>query len=112
MEAWELLVAIAAGGVIVDQVWTKVIVRVWQVMRNTVEHIDADKVLMGIAQEFKPNNGTSLVDRLMRMEQKITANTANIAELTNKIDVFILERRPGGQRSSDPQPQRREPDDV
>jgi hypothetical protein len=102
MDIWQVVLIIAGAGVIADQIWTKVVLRLWRLMRGTVQHIEADKILMEIAFQFKPNNGSSLVDRITHIDERLSAHSNRIEELTNKIDVFILDRHPGGNRHTDP----------
>jgi hypothetical protein len=102
MDLWELILVIAGAGVVLDQIWTKVILRLWRVIHGTIVHIDADRVLMDIARQFKPNAGNSLVDQIRSIEKQIADTAGNLTELANRVDLFIIDQHPGGNRHTDP----------
>lgn len=77
----------------------------WCAVRGVVHWVDATPVLMEIAEEFKPNAGSSLRDRIDSIEGTIHRHQAEantrFDSIESKIDAFILDRRPGGQRHTD-----------
>jgi hypothetical protein len=73
------------------------------------------KVVLGIGKEKQhydkshrffagmPENGSpTLWERAETTEQAIAKLTLCVEEVSNKLDVFILERKPNGRRSYDP----------
>ena len=70
-------------------------------IRNRVHWVDAKKTLEEIAEQFKPNAGTSLHDRVQHIERTQEETGKRVEDLHDKFDVFIQQRLPGGNRSSD-----------
>jgi len=113
---WEIVVIAAGGLAIIDVVWTKGIVNLWRFIRGTTRAVDTAKILAAIADQFKPDDGASLHDRVVQLEsnqRQLQTNQRNLqegqrtmqtmlTEIDNKFDTFIMERMNGGRRSSDP----------
>lgn len=75
---------IAAAAIIsVGVIWTKGVVPFWRFIHRIAGAID---VLHGIADEFKPNDGTSLVDRLTRMEHTLGETAIRVNENCGRIE--------------------------
>jgi len=102
MDPWQIVVMIAGSATIVEQAWSKGIVPLYRLVRGTVAHIEADPVLLEIAERFRPNAGTSLHDRIIHIEETQSDHGDQITELATRVDTFIMERRPGGRRKTDP----------
>jgi len=80
----------------------------WQAVKGHVDWVEAKPILCSIADEFKPNGGTSLRDTIDRLESAADRSRREDQEMLerldaidNKIDVFITCRQPGGQRHTD-----------
>ena len=126
---------IAYGGAIV--MVASVAALLWKAMRVIVEAGKAYPVLIELAKEFAPNEGTTLRDVIDRVETaagveraaRVKADRAGdtlrdvvdrletssiearidrdklwnrIEEIANTVEVYIVDRRPGGKRRSDP----------
>ena len=81
----------------------------WEAMKAKVRWDNATPVLLGIAEQFKPNDGETLHDRITQLEANITRierNQQSVCEkidaLANRFDVHIMQIQPGGKRSTDP----------
>jgi hypothetical protein len=92
----------AGAAVILEQLWLKVLVRVWRFVKYGERHVQADPVLLEIAEQFKPNSGASLYDQVCAIRRTAQRNSDAIQEIDNKIDVFILGMQMGGGRFNDP----------
>ena len=109
IRVWEMVVIIAGVLAIIDIVWTKGIVRVYRLLKAGEHAIDVSRTLAQIAEQFEPNDGSSLLDRIVKLEnnqQQLQHGQAGmqtaLEELTNRIDTFIIDRHPGGRRHTDP----------
>jgi hypothetical protein len=90
--SWETLQSVATylgiiGAILLSLgvVWTRGIRPVFRFVAATVRAADALEeavpVLKEIAEEFKPNHGTSLKDTIQRMDRNIMTNAENIAQV-------------------------------
>lgn len=55
---------------------------------------DSVDVLFAIAEQFKPNHGQSLHDRLVRIEDKIEAAAVDRNEIKRQLETVITEELP------------------
>jgi len=90
MDLWQIILVIAGSGVVLEQVWEKVIVRLWRFIKFGEKHVNADPVLMEIATYFRPNGGTSLPETIQRVDRTLMKNCQDIETLNNKFDGFIV----------------------
>lgn len=102
MDLWQLILVIAGAGVVLEQLWLKVVVRLYRLFKYGERHVLVDAVLLEIAEQFKPNGGSSLYDQIQFMQGSIDNNRLAVEALDNKFDIFILGRVAGGDRSTDP----------
>ena len=65
------------------RVWAK---NVRPIIRAVVRIDEAVPVLLDIAAEFKPNSGSTLHDRLVRIEDKIQTNTDITENIESQVD--------------------------
>ncbi len=105
----QIIVASAALLTALRLIWKKGIVPLWNMSRkifriveviyDLLPHIEdlpqAMPTLLEIAEEFKPNDGNSLADRVALIDLKM-------GEMSNDISIHLLHRKPGGQRFTDP----------
>ena len=61
---------------------------------------DAYKVLLEIADEFKPNAGHSLSDRIEVLEAGQQNLSLQVTNITRQIEVYLVGRQPVGESSS------------
>jgi hypothetical protein len=81
---------------------SKIVKPAWEAVKTIVHLAEAHVTLLEIAEQFKPDGGLSLRDSIDRLESQ-TARIIDTADaLANKVDVFILDRKPDGRRHSDP----------
>jgi hypothetical protein len=102
MGVWLGILSIAAGAVLLAGFVTKVLVPLGRLIRTTVHLLDMHTTLVDIAKEFEPNDGTSLrdvVDGMVKGQQQLRDDVTCLA---NKVDTYLLERRPNGRRKTDP----------
>lgn len=96
---------IVLTGAALAVIWRWVILPIGKAARAVVRVSEAHPVLMDIASEFKPNHGTSLKDTVDRIEANLQRHQHHADErfdtLENKIDMFILQRKPNGLRITD-----------
>ena len=102
MDPWQYIVMVAGGATIIGQMWDKALVPLYRAIRGTVAHIEADPVLLEIAERFRPNAGNSLYDRIINIEVLQTDHGDKLEVLTNRVDTFIVNRQQGGRRKTDP----------
>ena len=100
-EVEHVLGIIVLSGATVAALWRWVFKPCWCAIRGVVRFTDATPVLMEIADEFKPNSGTSLRDTVDRIERTQTEQGDKLQSIEHKIDTFIIQRQPGGHRSTD-----------
>ena len=99
METWQTTVAVTIGlGAVLG------VLKLWVVpaVRELVHAGDAHPTLMEIADQFKPDDGASLHDRIVHIERKQDEICDGIEGLHNKVDLFVTQRMAGGMRSTDP----------
>lgn len=74
MPAWvQVLVITAAALAALATIWRKGILPLVRLARAVERIADATPVLIGIAEEFRPNGGSSLRDTVDRIEVKVDA---------------------------------------
>ena len=105
------VVAVAAGAFVfaLHQIRKHFLAPLWKLFKNIVAWSEAHSTLMTIADEFKPNAGSSLVDRVSRVEDAATASNRGVEELkrdfaslSNLLRQHIIDSRVGGNRRTDP----------
>lgn len=79
------------------------VIPIIKLVEAAVHFADDLPTLQEIADEFKPNAGNSLRDTVDRIERNQTDMDERFDTLENKIDTFILQSFPGGQRATDPE---------
>lgn len=103
--------ALVAAGYGLHKFRTYVLRPAWDLLLNIVDWSRAHPTLMAIAKEFAPNEGKTLHDRITgieasqaheRRERKDIQD--DVKEIRNMMRTHIADRRPGGNRSTDPQP--------
>ncbi len=93
---WVVLVAAAIGGV--SYMWSKVLKPAAEFI---AEWPDAYKVLLEISEEFKPNAGASLRDRIQILEDGQADMSRQVGNLTQQIEVHLIGQDPSAPRSLD-----------
>ena len=96
---WLNIVGVAAGVTVRTVTWQKAIVPGFRTMRTTMQIMAA---LLDIGKEYPSGNGSTLGEAIRSIETEVGDINGNVKALANKIDVFILDRQPNGQRHSDP----------
>jgi len=98
------IVLVGAAGA----VFTRWRIGIWRSVREHANWVEAKPILCAIADEFKPNGGTSLRDTIDRLEHQAHRSQRQdqdmleqLEAIENKLDEFIVCRRPGGKRSTD-----------
>jgi hypothetical protein len=112
VRGWEVIVVIAAVAMILGNlstIWQKGAVPLWHLVTGTVKTIEAHPILLNIAHEFEPNDGHSLRDRIDKIDKEILEAAKErqrmheqLEEIDNKIDLYLIDRLPGGRRHYDP----------
>lgn len=96
------LAAPVAVGLLARRLMSAVLKPSWEIMKTTVHLAEVKRTLIEIAEQFKPNDGTSLRDVVEHLAEGQECLTDAIDSLTSKVDAFILDRKPNGQRHTDP----------
>lgn len=117
----ELVIVLAAAA----WVWSKALKPAWRFLTGVVNQRDrqnklnkfADhwrdmddvqrdaarwEILREIADQFKPNGGETLYDKVAQAAKDRAEIRADIEEIKNLLEVHIVERRNGGRRKTDP----------
>ena len=100
MNVWVNVVAGAAGVTVLAVAWQRVVIPGWKTMRTTVQVVAA---LLDIATEYPSENGSSLGKTIRSIEQTGRETNEKVDGMVNKLDTFILDRKPNGKRHTDPQ---------
>jgi len=103
-----LLTAIVLAGAAFGVVWKWVLIPIHRAAKTIDRAAEASPTLLAISDQFKPNHGTSLRDVIDRIEAQQTRQDVRLDRqdeqletIENKIDSFLRDRRPGGQRAAD-----------
>jgi hypothetical protein len=120
---WLIVVATASGLSAIAGLWVKVVKPLARFISVSVALADSIPIWQEIAAEFKPDSGSTLhdrmetadtqrvdaadaqalfSDRLAALEATQVEMGADIKGVSNKLDTFILQRKPNGRRSYDP----------
>ncbi len=95
INAWWMIGGAVAVSILLQRMWKHIVIPLWSIRRAVVRFADNHATLMEIAEEFKPNHGTSLRDVVDRIE-------ASLGKSNEAIDLHIIDRRPDGRRKTDP----------
>ncbi len=101
LQVEHILGIIVLSGAAAAALWRWLIKPLWKGVRGVVYFSDATPVLMEIAEQFKPNAGTSLRDTVDRIERRQDDLNDALVSIEDKIDTFLINRQPGGQRATD-----------
>ncbi len=93
---------IVLAGAATAAIWRWVFTPAWRGVCGVVRLADAHPVIMEIAEQFKPNAGSSLHDRIQQIERNQEDMQTEMESLHNKFDTFIQQVQRGGRRVSDP----------
>jgi hypothetical protein len=91
----DLLLAAAAVSGAAALLWRNVIRPIGELVRSLAR---MNETLTDIAHEFQPNEGTSLKDRIERIDQTVEAHRARHDELDARLDALEQERMITGRR--------------
>ena len=96
-----ILGIIVLSGAALAALWRWFLKPLWVGLRGVVHFVDCTPVLLDIAEQFKPNAGTSLRDTVDRVERRQDDLSDKLVSIEDKIDTFLINRQPGGKRITD-----------
>jgi hypothetical protein len=106
MTLFQIIVTVALGSTAILVAWKKV---VWPFICTFVAIGETATTILEIGRQFEPNDGQSLHDRIAKIDTNQIAmlrtqenQTEQLAELTTKVDSYLLNRQEGGRRCTDP----------
>ncbi len=73
-----------------------------KLVRTMIHFADATPVLMEMAEQFKPNGGPPLHEQVASMVRGQVEITDRLETVEGKIDSFVVQRKRGGNRNTDP----------
>jgi hypothetical protein len=98
----EALTWIVLAGAALGAILKWLLIPIHKTAKKVDEFVEAAPTLIEIAAEFKPNHSTSLRDVVDRIEANQKNQADRIETVENKVDTYLLNRLPGGQRCTDP----------
>ena len=106
---WELVLGASVFVGVLASIWDKGFIRIYHFAKGTVKTLEAHPILVEIAEQFKPNHGTSLYDVIMdiRAQQSKHATMLHeygedLTDIKRILEDYVADLQPGGRRHSDP----------
>ena len=81
---WVWIVSIAGIGVILERLWTKIIMPIIRAIHATMVFVQAYPILVEISNQFKPNDGESLYDQIRELKH-------NVNNVATQYDTVVIQ---------------------